>query len=314
MIEAPPKEIENTKAEINKNNEDEVENHTVPTSSPVAEVINFESFQLLEELGSGSFGIVYRVQKKNTSEIFAMKCLSKASLKKQRQLKYAISECKIMKILKHPFVLNMHYAFQTAQSLYMILELCPNGDLLGQIEKYGKLNEDVTSFYIAEILLAIEYLHSLDIVYRDLKPANILLDSEGHIKLADFGLAKEDIKNTPAMTVAGTPAYLPPEIVEQRGASSASDIYGIGVMLYEFLTGNLPYYNQDIELLFNSIKKDKILFPAIISPDAKNLIQSLMHKKSEKRMKIPQIKKHPFFKKIDWDALILKNVCVPKME
>ncbi|OMJ82739.1 hypothetical protein SteCoe_16508 [Stentor coeruleus] len=303
------------KVEIKKVNEEE-ENHTVITNSPVAEVaeiINFDSFNLLDELGRGSFGIVYKVEKKNTKEIFAMKCLSKIALKRQRQLKYAISECKIMKILKHPFVLTMHYAFQTAQSLYMILEMCPNGDLLGLIEKYTKVSEDVVSFYVAETILALEYLHSLDIVYRDLKPANILIDSEGHAKLADFGLAKEDIKNTPAMTLAGSPAYLPPEIVDSKGASPASDIYSLGVMVYELLTGNLPYYNQDIELLFNSIKKDKINFPKYLSNEAKDLITSLMQKKASKRPGISQIKKFPFFKKIDWDELPKRNLRPPEL-
>lgn len=304
MLETPIKEIKQEVVQVKEDNE---ENQTVSTESPVAEVINFESFELLEELGHGSFGVVYKAKKKNSGEVFAMKCLSKVSLKKSRQLKYAISECKIMKILKHPFVLSMHFAFQTTQSLYMVLELCPNGDLLGLVMQHSKLSEDVARFYIAETILALEYLHSLDIVYRDLKPANILIDSQGHAKLADFGLAKEDIKNTPALTMAGSPAYLPPEIVDRKGASTASDIYGLGVMLYELITGNLPYYNQDIELLFNSIKKDKISFPKFVTSEAKDLIQVLMQRNPEKRPKIPQLKKHGFFKKIDWEELALKK-------
>lgn len=301
-----------TKIERPKKTE-ETENHTVSSGSPSAEVINFESFELLKELGQGSFGIVYQVLKKNTSEIFAMKCLSKIALKKQRQLKYAISECKIMKQLKHPFVLLMHYAFQTTQSLYMILDFCPNGDLLNLIEKYLKIPEVVAMFYTAETVLALEYLHSLDIVYRDLKPANILLDSDMHVKLADFGLAKEGITNTPAMTMAGSPAYLPPEIVERRGASTASDIYGIGVLLYELLTGNLPYYNPDIELLFDSIVKDAISFPSFLSTEAVDLIRNLMQKSPEKRLTIPQIKQHPFFKNLNWDDLLMKKLNPPQI-
>ena len=310
MLETPIKEEAVMKQEVVKAREDVEESQTI-ASDTVAEVINFESFELIEELGHGSFGVVYRAKKNNTGEIFAMKCLNKTALKRSRQLKYAISECKIMKIMKNPFVLSMHYAFQTAQSLYMVLELCPNGDLLGLILKYSKLPEDTARFYTAETILALEYLHSLDIVYRDLKPANILIDSEGHAKLADFGLAKEDIKNTPAMTMAGSPAYLPPEIVDRKGASTASDVYGLGVMLYELLTGNLPYYNQDIELLFNSIKKDKFSFPNFVSADAKGIITALMQKNPEKRLTIPQIKKHAFFKKIDWEELALKRISVP---
>ena len=288
---------------------EENENHQTSTS----EVINFESFNLMDELGQGSFGIVYKVQKKDSGEIFAMKCLSKTALKKQRQLKYAISECKIMKIMRNPFVLMMHYAFQTTQSLYMVLDYCPNGDLLGLIEKNGKLEEEVAKFYTAETVLALEYLHSLDIVYRDLKPANILVDNEFHAKLADFGLAKEDITNTPAMTMAGSPAYLPPEIVERKGASTASDIYGLGVLLYELLTGNLPYYKPDIEALFDSIVKDNIKFPDFVSTEAQSFILGVMEKEPYKRLKVPEIKKHKFFKGIDWELLALRKIKPPNL-
>jgi hypothetical protein len=288
---------------------EQVENHKVEGT----EVINFESFELLGELGQGSFGIVYKAKKKNSGEIFAMKCLSKVALKKQRQLKYAISECKIMKILKNPFVLMMHYAFQTSQSLYMVLDFCPNGDLLGLIEKYEKLGEDVAMFYTAETVLALDYLHSLDIVYRDLKPANILVDKDFHVKLADFGLAKEDITNTPAMTMAGSPAYLPPEIVERKGASTASDLYGVGVLLYELLTGNLPYYNPDMEALFDSIVKDTINFPSFLSTEAVDLIRNLMQKDPLKRLKVPEIKNHPFFRSINWEHLAKRKIVPPSL-
>ena len=309
MNEANPKDLETTKPV--KSNEEAVENHMVNADNDIGEVVNFDSFELLEELGQGSFGVVYKARKKTSSEVFAMKCLSKAKLRKQRQLKYAISECKIMKILKHPFVLQMFYAFQTPQSLYLVIEYCPNGDLLKLVHKNSKVSEDIVRFYAAEIVLALEYLASLDIVYRDLKPENVLIDNEGHAKLADFGLAKEDITNNPAMTMAGSPAYLPPEIVKHKGASAASDIYGIGVMIYEMLTGSLPHYNEDIELLYNSIVKDQIAIPGFVSSEAKDLMKSLMHKKPEKRLNFSQIKKHSFFKKIDWEALLEKKIPVP---
>lgn len=279
-----------------------------------SEIVNFNSFTILEEIGNGSFGIVYKVQKNKTDEFYAMKSLSKTSLQKHKQLKYAISECKIMKQLNHPFIVSLNYAFQTTKFLYLILELCPNGDLLNQIETKGSLNENDAKFYLAEVILALEHLHSLDIIYRDLKPANILIDATGHAKLADFGLAKEKVdKNNPAMTMAGSPAYLPPEIVSKKGASKASDIYGIGPLLYELLTGAPPYYSADIDVLFSNIRQGRLTFPPMVSANAKDLIMQVMNKDPVKRPQISQIKRHPFFRKLDWEALLAKRIRSPKL-
>jgi len=268
----------------------------------------------MEEIGSGSFGIVYKVTKINDGKVYAMKSLSKATLQKQKQLKYAISECKIMKQLNHPFIVPLYYAFQTPKYLYLILELCPNGDLFDLIEKKGVLEETLARFYLAEVILALEYLHEAEIIYRDLKPANVLIDSEFHAKLADFGLAKEKVnKVNPAMTMAGSPAYLPPEIVAKKGATYASDIYGLGPLLYELLTGKTPYYADDIDLLFQNIKTAKLSFPDFVSQTAKDLIGQVMNKDPGKRPQITQIKRHAFFRKMDWDALLARKIRPPKL-
>jgi hypothetical protein len=279
------------------------------------ETINFNSFTVLDEIGSGSFGTVYKVKKNNTGEEFAMKSLSKPSLQKQKQLKYAISECKIMKQLDHPFIVPLHYAFQTPKYLYLVLELCSNGDLYGFIEKKKKLDESVCRFYVAEVILALEYLHSIDIIYRDLKPANVLIDRFGHAKLADFGLAKQKVdQSNLAMTMAGSPAYLPPEIVMKKGASKASDIYGLGPLLYELLTGTTPYYCEDIDGLFQNIKAGKLIFPSIVSSVAKEFITAVMNRDPAKRPQFTQVKRHPFFKKMDWEALLAKRIKPPKLD
>ena len=279
------------------------------------EVVDFSKFAIMDEIGSGSFGIVYKVKKINTEELFAIKSLSKSILQKQKQLKYAISECKIMKQLNHPFIVPLYYTFQTPKHLYLVLELCPNGDLLGLVEKKGKLDEAVAKFYLAEVILALEYLHGSGIIYRDLKPANVLIDSEFHAKLADFGLAKENFnKKNPAMTMAGTPAYLPPEIVEKKGASFSSDIYGLGPLLYELLTGKTPYYDEDLGLLLQNIKTAKLLFPAYLSQHARDLITSVMNKDPSKRPQISQIKRHQLFRKLDWEALFYRRIRPPKIE
>lgn len=295
-------------------NEDDSTDSTNPVMNE-GESIDFSCFTIMEEIGSGSFGIVYKVTKINDGKIFAMKSLSKASLQKQKQLKYAISECKIMKQLNHPFIVPLYYAFQTPKYLYLILELCPNGDLLELLEKKGILEETVARFYLAEVILALEYLHEADIIYRDLKPANVLIDSEFHAKLADFGLAKEKVnKVNPAMTMAGSPAYLPPEIVAKKGATSASDIYGLGPLLYELLTAKTPYYSEDIDMLFQNIKTAKLSFPEYVSQPAKDLICQVMNKDPTKRPQISQIKRHPFFRKMDWHALLARKIRPPKLD
>lgn len=157
----------------------------------------------------------------------AMKVLNKGFLAKNNHLKYAISEANILKKASHPFVLKMHYSFQTPQNLYMILDLCSGGDLAYHLSIKEIFEENEARFFIAEVLLAIEYIHSLNVVYRDLKPENILVGGDGHIKLADFGLAKEGIKGAAlnAKSFCGSPAYLPPEMLSENGVGKPADIY-----------------------------------------------------------------------------------------
>lgn len=276
------------------------------------DAVDFNSFTIVEELGSGSFGTVYKVIKNDTQEIFAMKSLCKQKLLKQRQLKYAINECKVLRQLRHPYIVNLHFAFQNSKYLYMVLEFCPNGDLADLIERCGRLSEEVATFYMAETVLAIEHLHDGDIVYRDLKPSNILLDSDMHIRLADFGLAKEGVRIVdPNMTMAGSPAYIAPEMVARAGAGKTVDIYGLGVLLYQMITGITPYCSDNIQDLFHLITKGKLSFPVGVSDCAKECIKTLMHTNPSKRPNIAQVKRLNFFKNINWEMLADKRVQPP---
>jgi Protein kinase domain/Ankyrin repeats (3 copies)/Ankyrin repeat len=311
---------QNARVDIFDSHEDNAEDETspsTPSANPILnerEIIDFSSFSIMQEIGTGSFGTVYKVEKLNTGEIFAMKSLNKTMLRKQKQLKYALSECKIMKQLNHPFIVSLQYAFHTEKYLYFVLELCPNGDLFGLIEKMNEVPEKIARFYLAEIVLALEYLHESNIIYRDLKPANVLIDADFHAKLADFGLAKQQVdESNPAMTMAGSPAYLPPEIVGNKGASFSSDIYGLGPLLYELLTGKTPYYEDNLDLLFQNIKTAKLSFPDNISQNARDFIGLVMNKDPKKRPEIPRIKRHPFFGKMDWEALLAKRIRPPKL-
>ena len=155
----------------------------------------------------------------------------------------------------------------------MVLDYCPGGDLSFHLTR-ELFEENEAKFFIAELILAIEHLHNLDIIYRDLKPENILIDSEGHIKLADFGLAKEKMTgNKLTNSFCGSPAYLSPEMVSKIGVGKSADIYGIGAVLYEMLTGMPPFYNERLSKLYKNIKKNKVVFPNYVSQDARSLLK-----------------------------------------
>ena len=273
--------------------------------------INFNSFEILSLLGVGSFGKVCKVKLKKTGQIYAMKILNKDFLIKNRILKHAITECNILKKSSSPFIITLHFAFQTPENIYMILDYCPGGDLDFQIQM-KIFEEEEAKFYIAELVLAIEYLHTNNILYRDLKPENILIHSDGHIKLADFGLAKENDKENMSKSFCGSPYYLSPEMIEKRESTKASDIYGIGEVLYEMMSGYTPFYGNNLQNLYTNITQKKLIFPEYFSDKAKNLLKKLLEKNPEKRIDIEEIKKHKFFKGIDWNELEVKNAKPPR--
>ena len=172
--------------------------------------------------------------------------------------------------------------------------------------------EEEARFFVAEILLAIEYLHSFDIIYRDLKPENVLIDSEGHAKLADFGLAKENIdERKNATSFCGSPAYLAPEMLKSTGVSKPSDVYQIGTVLYELLTGMPPFYTENLKQLYQNIAKAKLQYPKNCPPVAKDLMMKMMERNPNKRINIENVKKHPFFKDIDWERLAKRELKPP---
>jgi serum/glucocorticoid-regulated kinase 2 len=244
-----------------------------------------------------------------------MKVLNKSYLIQKKLLRYAITECNILKNSDCPFILKLHYSFQTPENLYMILDYCPIGDLSYQIQ-INLFEEDEAKFYIAELIIAIEYLHKRDIIYRDMKPENILIDEDGHIKLADFGLAKENVKNdTPNKTFCGSPQYLSPEMLSKEGTTKSSDIYGIGAILFEMVTGAPPFYSQDVDLMYKNISENKLMFPEIFSEELKDLLRKMLDKNPKQRIGIgndkQDLKNHPFFADIDWDLIFKKKITPP---
>lgn len=275
-------------------------------------MIKKSSFDIIGELGAGSFGNVYQVRKKDSGEIFAMKALSKPMLISKSQLKYATAECKILKAIRHPFIVRLYWAFQSQSYLYMVLEYCPNGDFSNLLALVTNLSVEVSRFYTAEMVLAIEYLHSIDVIYRDLKPQNILLDAEGHIKLTDFGLSKENAsEEEPAMSFCGSPAYLAPEVLAKTGSWKPADIYNIGTNLYEMLVGKPPYFTENLAKLYKRISKGSLTFPDNIDQDARDLIEKVMSRNPDDRPTITQVKSHRFFKAINWDDMVTKKIPPP---
>lgn len=246
-----------------------------------------------------------------------MKMLRKEHVVKRNQVEHTKTERNVLEAVSHPFIVNMIYAFQTPKKLYFILEYCPGGELFFHLSRAARFSEGRCRFYAQEILLAIEYLHSHDIVYRDLKPENVLLDADGHVKLTDFGLSKEGISdNFSAKSICGTPEYLAPEILDRNGHGKAVDWYSFGALIYEMLTGLPPYYTKDREKLFERIRKGELQFPSYVTPAARSLLEGLLCRDPNRRLGSSQadaieVKSHPFFIGTDWDAVYKRKIIPP---
>jgi ankyrin repeat protein len=278
--------------------------------------ITFNSFLIVDLLGSGTFGKVYKVQLKNSNDqnFYAMKVINIKFLINNHQLRYAITECNVLKLATSPFIVKLNYSFKTKDNLYMILDYCPGGDLSYHL-MLNLFEEHEAKFYIAELILAIEHLHKKDIIYRDLKPENILIASDNHIKLADFGLAKEGINDHElTKSFCGSPAYLSPEMLSRRGVGKSADIYGIGAVLYEMISGSPPFYANDIGTLYNNIRRAKLMMQDYFSDELKDLLSKLLCRDPNKRFGIydkAEIKRHKFFNGIDWEKLERKEIKPP---
>lgn len=263
-------------------------------------------------------GKVFLVREIKSGQMFALKVLRKDNIIKRNQVEHTITERSVLGYVKHPFIVGMNMAFQSKNKLYFVLDYCAGGELFFHLGKLGKFPEARARFYAAEIILAIKYVHSLDIIYRDLKPENVLLDAQGHIRLTDFGLSKEGISSSSsgANSFCGTPEYLAPEILNRQGHGRAVDWWSLGALLYEMLTGLPPFYCQDRERLFEKIRKSELHYPASLSHTAKNLLRGLLTKDPKKRLGSGpndafDIQSHAFFASIDWDRLQRGEVKTP---
>jgi len=273
-----------------------------------------DDFELLNVIGKGSFGKVMQVKKKDDGKIYAMKVLRKEAIIARKQVTHTRAEKSILQKIQHPFIVRLHYAFQTKDKLYMILDYINGGELFYHLKKEGRFPENRVKFYAAEIVCAMAHLHSLQIVYRDLKPENILIDSEGHICITDFGLSKEINPDEGTHTFCGTPEYLAPEVLKGQGHGVAVDWWSLGTLIYEMLTGLPPFYSQNINIMYQKILNGELRFPSYVSPEAQALLEGLLTRDVDKRLgsrASEDVKRHPFFKEIDFDKMEKKQLEAP---
>ncbi|XP_032956320.1 ribosomal protein S6 kinase alpha-2 isoform X3 [Rhinolophus ferrumequinum] len=276
-------------------------------------------FELLKVLGQGSYGKVFLVRKikgSDAGQLYAMKVLKKATLKVRDRVRSKM-ERDILAEVNHPFIVKLHYAFQTEGKLYLILDFLRGGDLFTRLSKEVMFTEEDVKFYLAELALALDHLHSLGIIYRDLKPENILLDEEGHIKITDFGLSKEAIDHDKrAYSFCGTIEYMAPEVVNRRGHTQSADWWSFGVLMFEMLTGSLPFQGKDRKETMALILKAKLGMPQFLSMEAQSLLRALFKRNPCNRLGagidgVEEIKRHPFFVTIDWNKLYRKEIKPP---
>ena len=266
-------------------------------------------------LGQGSFGEVYLVQEKNSLNYYAMKVLDKKRIEKQNIFKYAMTERNVLSIINFPFIVKLNYAFQTKEKLFLLLDYCPGGDLSKQLQIQTRFSEDKAKFYICEIALALGELHKKDIIFRDLKPDNIVIDKEGHAMLTDFGLSREGVNEKHiAKSFCGSIAYLAPEMLSRTGHGKAVDWYLLGVCFYEMLVGIPPYFSNNQEQIFKNIEKSELFIPNFVSKKAQKFLRDLLKKEPMNRLgtkrDVEEIKEHPYMTGVNWDK-VLKREYVP---
>ena len=245
-----------------------------------------------------------------------MKIIKKSKIKNEKDIEHIIHQRKILEQIDHPFITKLKFSFQTERKLYIITDFIPGGTLLYHIRNLGRFNEETVKIYLAQIILAIEYLHKKSIIYRSLTPETISLDSNGYIKLSDFSFSKSDIffYSDCTSTFCGTSEYLAPEIIEGKKYGKCVDIWCLGILMYEMIFGFPPFIDDNLNKLYKKIilNEPNFDFDEIqISVLAKDLIMKMLNKNMDKRIGIYKIKKHDFFSGIDFKELTNRKIKMP---
>ncbi len=245
-----------------------------------------------------------------------MKVIEKEPLEKENKVKQVLNEKRIMEALEHPFIVKLYWSFQSRRKLQFVMDFCAGGELFYHLHNVGRLSEAQAKFYFAEIVLGIEYLHKHGIVYRDLKPENVLLDVDGHVRLADFGLSKEGLTLTELThSFCGSPEYMSPEMLQQCGHTLTVDFYSLGALIYEMILGLPPHYSTNRDEMYKRILMDPVSIPSTLSQPLREFLAELLRKNPARRLGskrgIEEIKEHIWCKDINWDRYLAKKVDPP---
>lgn len=279
--------------------------------------LTIEVFDLLKVIGKGSFGKVMQVRKKDTQRIYALKTIRKAHIaQRPGEITHILAERTVLALVNNPFIVPLKFSFQTPDKLYLVMSFINGGELFYHLQREGKFDQDRSRFYAAELLCALEHLHGFNVVYRDLKPENILLDYTGHIALCDFGLCKLNMSETEKTnTFCGTPEYIAPELLESQGYTKTVDWWTLGVLLYEMMTGLPPFYDENVNTMYQRILTDPLQFPPGMPPEAMSVMTGLLQRDPSKRLGAnggEEIKRHSFFSHhIRWDRLLARKIQPP---
>jgi len=292
--------------------------HTLP------KVPSINDFQILKVLGKGAYGKVYQVRKINgpgSGQIYAMKAMNKSRIcGSKTDVRHTKAERNVLVSVNNdsnPFIVRLHFAFETERRLYLVQEFCCGGELFRRMEFERLMLEKDALFYLSEIVIALEYLHSKAIVYRDLKTENVMLDKEGHVKLIDFGLSKMGMfDETLTNTFCGTVEYMAPEVILRSGGyGKPADWWSLGIFTFDLLTGRSPFHsNQGKHVTKERILRGKFPTPKILTPEAGDFIRKLLRKQAAKRLGTQgawEVKEHGFFSGIDWDMVAKKQYKPP---
>jgi len=295
----------------------------IPASGPHPirsdSVMGLDSFHFVAVLGRGHFGKVILARYKNTGEYFAIKALKKGDIVARDEVESLLAEKRIFEVansMRHPFLVNLHSCFQTKSHVCFVMEYAAGGDLMMHIHA-DVFTEPRTVFYTACVVLGLKYLHENKIIYRDLKLDNLLLDTEGYVKIADFGLCKEGMGyGDRTGTFCGTPEFLAPEVLTETSYTRAVDWWGLGVLIFEMLVGESPFPGDDEEEVFDSIVNDEVRYPRFLSLEAIAIMRRLLRKNPERRLGASErdaedVMKQAFFRNVSWEDLLMRRVPPP---
>mmetsp|Transcript_29052 Transcript_29052/g.92734 ORF Transcript_29052/g.92734 Transcript_29052/m.92734 type:complete len:323 (-) Transcript_29052:48-1016(-) len=281
----------------------------------MATIKSLKNFEIMRTVGTGTFGTVKIVKNINDGKFFALKTLKKNEVIRLKQINHIMQEKQMLMEVDHPFIVHLYATLVDDKQLHMLMEYVAGGEIFTQLRKVERFNTETARFYTASIVLALGYLHSKDIVYRDLKPENLLIDRKGYIKITDFGFAKRVSGQT--WTLCGTPEYLAPEIVQTKGHGKGVDWWALGILIFEMLAGYPPFYDEQPFGIYNKILVgiDSVEFPQHFDSAARDLIRKLLHPSLDKRLGVKggfeEVMRHRWFAKVDFAALEARQVKPP---